>query len=50
MGVRRASVPEPLDDNHATAAAWTRVRQQLGFVDLGITVIPDLGLYRGDVQ
>ena len=36
---RRAATPEPLDDDHATAAAWTRVRQRLGFVDLGITVI-----------
>jgi hypothetical protein len=29
-GVRRAAAPEPLDDNHATGAAWTRVGQQLG--------------------
>ena len=46
----RGTALEDLDDDHATAAAWTRVRQRLGFVDLGITVIPDLGLYRRDVQ
>ena len=47
---RRGAGPEPLDDHHATAAAWTRVRERFGLVGLGTAVIPGLGLCRRHVQ
>jgi hypothetical protein len=47
---RRGAALECLDDDHATAAAGTRVREWLGIVGLGAAVIRDLGVGRWRVE
>ena len=47
---RRGAALEYLDDDHATAAARTRVLGRLGLVGIGAVGIRGLGLFRGHVE
>jgi hypothetical protein len=49
-GVWRAAALEPLGDDHAAAAARTRLRKWLGLVGLGAAVVHGLGLCRRQVE
>jgi hypothetical protein len=46
----RGAALECLDDDHATAAARTRLRERLGLIGLGAVGIPGLGLCRRHVE
>ena len=46
----RCTALEDLDDDHATAAARTRLRERFGFVGLGAAGIGGLGLCRRHVE
>jgi hypothetical protein len=49
-GARRGAALERLDDDHAAAGARARVREWLGFCDLGAAGIAGLGLCRRHVE
>jgi hypothetical protein len=50
MGARRRAAPEGLDDDHAAAAAWARMRERRRFIGIDGVWIAGLGLRHGRIE